>query len=431
MPDPSKMVEAARLTRAGRLAEATTLIRRMLGGEATPGAADEIASGGRKSPTIDASAETIEAKDRPPLLETVPSAPPHVTRALRALLHRVTRLPGLGLPGLMEPAPLSTPDIVPDGGKFIEATYSNAAGSRAYKLYIPSRHQGEALPLVVMLHGCGQSPDDFAAGTRMNAIAEEETCLVVYPAQPSDANPGKCWNWVRPADQLRGLGEASLGRRHHRQVMRDYAVDPRRVYIGGLSAESRGRRHGGNLPDLYAAIGVHSGLACGPPPTCSPRSPSCGKVSWRRLATFYRLYPKGRRSRPSSSRRPGYHGAPAQRRSCHGVVDAPRARTKQVQRGRVAGGPLIRARSTPTRTGARSSSAGTFMEPDTPGREAAPPAPSPTRADRMRRGNAALLPRAPARRGDDVKGDRPRQRRRAPMVVRRRLPGRLLFLLLP
>jgi poly(hydroxyalkanoate) depolymerase family esterase len=263
MPDPSKMVEAARLTRAGRLTEATTLIRRMLGGETTPGTADETASRGRKSPTIDADAETIAAKDRP-LLEAAPSAQPPVTRALRALLHRVTRRPGLGLPGLMRPAPLSTPDIVPDGGKFIEATYSNSAGSRAYKLYIPSSYRGEALPLVVMLHGCAQSPDDFAAGTRMNAIAEEETCLVVYPAQPSDANPGKCWNWFRPADQRRGQGEPSLLAGITRQVMRDYAVDRRRVYIGGLSAGGAAAAvMAATYPDLYAAIGVHSGLACG------------------------------------------------------------------------------------------------------------------------------------------------------------------------
>jgi poly(hydroxyalkanoate) depolymerase family esterase len=263
MPDPNKMVEAARLTRAGRLIEATMLIRRMLGGETTPGTADEIASRGRMSPTIDAGAETPAERDRP-LLEAATSAPPHVTRALRALLHRVSRRPGLGLPGLMQPVSLPTPDIVPAGGKFIEASYSNPAGSRAYKLYIPSRYHGRALPLVVMLHGCSQSSDDFAAGTRMNVIAEEQTCLVVYPEQRSDANPAKCWNWFRPADQRRGQGEPSLVAGITRQIMRDYAVDPQRVYIGGLSAGGAAAAvMGETYPDLYAAIGVHSGLACG------------------------------------------------------------------------------------------------------------------------------------------------------------------------
>jgi predicted esterase len=143
---------------------------------------------------------------------------------------------GLGLHGLVQPTPVPTPDIVPEGGQFIEATYSNPAGTRAYKLYIPSRYHGQAIPLVVMLHGCTQSPDDFAAGTRMNLIAEEQTCLVIYPVQPSEANAAKCWNWFRPSDQRRGQGEPSLIAGITRHVMRAYSVDPQRVYIAGLSA---------------------------------------------------------------------------------------------------------------------------------------------------------------------------------------------------
>jgi poly(hydroxyalkanoate) depolymerase family esterase len=267
MLNPNIMLEATRLTRAGRLTEATALLQRMLRGETAPdmtfGTAHDISPTGRKPPIIDAKAETIEETDRP-LLNAATSAQPHTFRALRALLDRVKRRSGLGLQGLMQPVPVSTPDIVPEGGKFIEAIYSNPAGSRSYKLYIPSRYQGQALPLVVMLHGCTQSPDDFAAGTRMNVIAEEQTCLVVYPTQPSDANPAKCWNWFRPTDQRRGQGEPSLVAGITRQVMRDYSVDPQRVYIGGLSAGAAAAAvMGATYPDLYAAIGVHSGLACG------------------------------------------------------------------------------------------------------------------------------------------------------------------------
>jgi poly(hydroxyalkanoate) depolymerase family esterase len=267
MLNPNMMLEATRLTRAGRLNEATALLQRMLRGktasDTTFGTPDDVVPAGRAPPIIDAKAETIDETDRP-LFGAATSAQPHRFGALRALLDCVKRRSGFGLQGLRQPAPVSTPDIVPAGGKFIEATYSNSAGTRAYKLYIPSRYQGQALPLIVMLHGCTQSPDDFAAGTRMNLIAEEQTCFVVYPAQPSDANPAKCWNWFRPTDQRRGQGEPSLVAGITRQVMREYSVDPQRVYICGLSAGAAAAAvMGATYPDLYAAIGVHSGLACG------------------------------------------------------------------------------------------------------------------------------------------------------------------------
>ena len=255
--------EATRLTRAGQLVEATALLQRMLRGESAPDATwrttGRLALTGREPPIIDAKANTVEETDGAQLARTATAQP----RMLRVLLDRKKERSGLGLRGLIKRAP-STADIVPEGARFIEGTYSNPAGSRAYRLFIPSRYQGQPLPLVVMLHGCTQSPDDFAAGTRMNFIAEEQTCFVVYPAQRSDANQSKCWNWFRTADQQRGGGEPSLIAGITRQIMRDYSVDPKRVYVGGLSAGAAAAAiMGATYNDLYAAVGIHSGLACG------------------------------------------------------------------------------------------------------------------------------------------------------------------------
>jgi poly(hydroxyalkanoate) depolymerase family esterase len=256
--------EATRLTRAGQLIEATVLLQRMLRGDpapdAAPGPPGRIALIGREPPTIDAKAETIEEADNPHAARTTPAQP----RMLRALRDRTGQRPGFGQRRVIKRAPLAPSDIVPEGARFVEGTYSNSAGSRAYRLFIPSGYQGQPLPLVVMLHGCTQSPDDFTAGTRMNFIAEEQACLVVYPAQRREANQAKCWNWFRTADQQRGKGEPSLIAGITRQVMRDYAVDPKRVYVGGLSAGAAAAAvMGATYDDLYAAIGVHSGLACG------------------------------------------------------------------------------------------------------------------------------------------------------------------------
>ena len=251
---PQGLIEAARLTKAGRLSEATAALQDMLAGQRASGPAPQARRG---PPTIEGTAE-----ETPNRAEGVGLPIP---KALRGLLDRVGQ-GGLAMPGgAPQPAaPGAAPAGQPSGAQFLAKTFSDKAGSRPYKLYVPSGYRGQPVPLIVMLHGCTQSPDDFAAGTRMNGAAERHTCLVAYPGQTSSANLQKCWNWFNEADQHRGAGEPSLIAGITREVMRDYAVDPARVYVAGLSAGGAAAAVlGATYPDLYAAIGVHSGLACG------------------------------------------------------------------------------------------------------------------------------------------------------------------------
>ena len=264
MLDQTTIREATRLTRAGQLGEATALLQRMLRGESVPGPAPRSAAptplARLEPPTIDAKAHVVEESEKRPLAQARSAQ----GRKRPAPLDGMSKFSGLGLRGPIKRAPPSTSDIVPEGTRFVEGTFSNAAGSRTYKLFIPSRSQGQQLPLVVMLHGCTQSPDDFAAGTRMNFLAEEQNCFVAYPEQPSGANQAKCWNWFRTGDQRRGGGEPSLIAGIARQIMRDYSIDPKRVYVAGLSAGGAAAAiMGATYPDLYASVGIHSGLACG------------------------------------------------------------------------------------------------------------------------------------------------------------------------
>ena len=277
----AQLLEATRLTNAGRLTEATAVLQRVLGrGRATPGAAPFVTppAARRAPPTLEGMAEPDELtpdKDAPRPGTTPGSggsvffgeaAEAAMPDALRSLLARggsgKFRMPG-GLPAGLSPGAPQVP--VPPGAQFLAARFGNEAGTRPYKLYVPSGYRpGRPVPLVVMLHGCTQSPDDFAVGTRMNDAAETHTCLVAYPGQTGSANMQKCWNWFSEGDQHRGRGEPSLIAGITLEVMRDYAVDSQRVYVAGLSAGGAAAAIMGDAyPDLFAAIGVHSGLACG------------------------------------------------------------------------------------------------------------------------------------------------------------------------
>ena len=168
-----------------------------------------------------------------------------------------------GLPGLGQPAHI--PELpLPDGAQFLDQRYSCADGSRRYRLYVPSNADAGLQGLIMMLHGCTQSPEDFAAGTGMNALAEEHRLLIVYPAQTGGDNSMSCWNWFRPGDQMRDTGEPAIIAGLTESLRDQYAIPKDRVFVAGLSAGgAMAAIMGETYPELYGAIGVHSGLAYG------------------------------------------------------------------------------------------------------------------------------------------------------------------------
>ncbi len=229
------MKEVTRLTRSGRLADATQAIQ--------------------------------QALKRHPLPQ--PAAAPMPAAVSRP--HDV--IDGCVAEVATEPAPVTTPPARsrPEGpGTTLTGEHSDAGLTRSYLLYLPPPSPSHAdraaqpMPLIVMLHGCTQDPADFALGTGMNALAREHGFAVLYPAQAQAANPSRCWNWFKHNHQQRGHGEAAVLADMTRAVVAEHGLDPRRVYVAGLSAGgAMAAILGQAYPDLYAAVGIHSGLASG------------------------------------------------------------------------------------------------------------------------------------------------------------------------
>jgi poly(hydroxyalkanoate) depolymerase family esterase len=168
-----------------------------------------------------------------------------------------------GLPGLGR-SPQAPELPLPAGAKFLDERYSCAAGARRYRLYVPSTAKDGLQGLIVMLHGCTQNPEDFAAGTGMNALAEEHRLLVVYPAQTGGDNSMSCWNWFRPGDQMRDAGEPAIIAGLTESLRDQYTIPMERIFVAGLSAGgAMAVILGETYPELYAGVGVHSGLAYG------------------------------------------------------------------------------------------------------------------------------------------------------------------------
>lgn len=214
------MTEATRLMRSGNLAEATAAIQQALGG----------APAARTAPPDDGDVIDVEARV------------------------------------VAEPAAAPAPSRPPAGRAeaFTSGHFRNDCGSRDYRLFVPARADDRPLPLVVMLHGCTQDPDDFARGTRMNALAREQGFLVLYPSQSQRANAQRCWSWFKHNHQARGKGEPAILAGMVREVVAAHGADPSRVYVAGLSAGgAMAAILGDAYPDVFAAVGVHSGLPAG------------------------------------------------------------------------------------------------------------------------------------------------------------------------
>ena len=147
-------------------------------------------------------------------------------------------------------------------GRFVDGTTSTGAGTRRWRLWIPDGYDASRrYPLIVMLHGCTQDPNDLARGTRATEHADRNGVLVLLVEQPESANPKKCWNWFDPSHQRRDTGEPSLIASASRQVMDAWPVDTRRVYIAGISAgAAMASLVAVAYPDLYAAVALHSGI---------------------------------------------------------------------------------------------------------------------------------------------------------------------------
>ncbi len=231
----SALASAGLDTTTGPMLGVTETIRRALSSAGMPTTAGVVTAGER---VIDVEARVVDARGDAGV--------------------EPTRQPSIDSPKVPGPQ-LRRPQ--PPAGRFDACEYVNQAGKRVYKLYVPAQVGASPPPLVVMLHGCTQSADDFAAGTRMNRLADEHGFLVVYPEQATSANPSKCWNWFKVQDQVRDSGEPSLIAGIVREVAAQHGVDRRRIFVAGLSAgAAMAVILGETYPELFAGVGAHSGL---------------------------------------------------------------------------------------------------------------------------------------------------------------------------
>ena len=234
------MGEALNLVRKSDLAGATALVRKALSGE--------------------------EARSRTSVPEARPQCPSaRVELPARRPLGEVLRV--LRTPLSFPPAAPTIPEAEPPhefDERFLRRAHTGPAGSLTYRLYVPVDHDRRDLALVLMLHGCTQNPEDFALGTQMNDLADEFGLIVAYPHQPQLANASGCWNWFDRRHQNRGSGEPAKLAGLAQALAKEFGVKQERIFAAGLSAGgAMAEVLAATYPDVFAAVGVHSGLPYG------------------------------------------------------------------------------------------------------------------------------------------------------------------------
>jgi len=298
----SEIFKATQLTKAGSLMEATRVIQRALGLAKTAANAQPPSPAAGPGPSAPRPATSEEAVTDVPFRETMRPSPANEPAFKEQVEERAPARPAPEFNAelkekadpsapVQSPVRRDEPDVrkvdAPAGppgtdalvprprqARFSALSFRSGSSSHAYRLYVPGSDgtgetaQGAAgsalLPLVVLLHGCKQDAADFAVGTGMNELAETRKCLVLYPEQSANANSMRCWNWFDAAHQSRDSGEPRVLAALIRQVIQTHGADPSRVYIAGLSAGgAMAAIMAGLYPEMFAAVGVHSGLPPG------------------------------------------------------------------------------------------------------------------------------------------------------------------------
>ncbi len=280
------MRRAAKATRAFNVLGATRIIQRTLGAgmlagvssrfrdktaPVRPATGRKISDGVPALPVAGAGGEKQKkagADNLPAKPGSYSSVPKRLRRPLGEVLETLRN--ATGLPVSMTRLPLASsgaisrsPEVsLPEGASFTSQSFACSAGTRDFKLYVPASAAEKPRGLIVMLHGCTQNPDDFAAGTNMNALAEVHGLLIAYPSQTRVSNASSCWNWFEGGHQLRDAGEPAIIAGLTRKVIQQFGINPEQVFVAGLSAgAAMSVIMGKTYPDVFSAVGVHSGLA--------------------------------------------------------------------------------------------------------------------------------------------------------------------------